>query len=268
MANHENENIHDIEKAKLKALNEINKRLDEKLQASLRIFRFVVWSISAAGLILIFALGFWGYRGYQDIQKMVETSAKESANKIIDSPEFHKKIDSSLGEVVEQKINELDKVSKKLNELKTKIANSDTKQVVHNLFSGIEPRLRILEKLEKNNQIQVNEQVVDFLADGKTVFSIQFGDKIMTKDDFKDLLSSRTFGATKKIVFKKPFLESPIVFAQIDRNIDTLLMKEPLQISSVKSDKNGFTVTFSPISRMLALKEQGIIRLSWIALGK
>lgn len=268
MANHENENINDIEKAKLEAVNEINERLDQKLQSSLRIFKFVVWSISSAGLLLILALGFWGYRGYQDIQKIVETSAKESANKIIDSPEFHKKIDSSLGEVVEQKINELDNVSRKLNELKTKIANSDTKQVVHNLFSGMEPRLRMLERLEKNNQIQVNEQGIDFLSDGKTVFSIQFGDKIMTKDDFKDLPSSMTFGATKKIVFKKPFLENPRVFVQIDKNIDTLLMKEPLQISSVKSDKDGFTVTFSHSSRMLALNGPDIIRLSWIALGK
>lgn len=262
------ENLTDIEKAKLDAFNEINKRMDEKLQSSLRIFRFVVWSIVASGLVLIFALGLWGYRGYQDIQKMVEASAKENARKIIDSPDFQKKIDSSLGVVVEGKINDLNNMSKQLKELKTKISHQDTKQVIHNLFSEIEPRLLTLEKIEKNNPIQVNESDIAFFSGGNHVFSIQYGDKLMTNNDFEVMPSSLSKGAVKKIVFKKPFSERPRVFVQIEKNIDNPFMKEPLQITSVASDKDGFVVTFAYISRKLVVNQQGIIRLSWIALGK
>jgi hypothetical protein len=261
------ENIGDIEKAKLDAFNEINKRMDEKLQSSLRIFRFVVWSIVSAGLILIFAFGLWGYRGYKDIQKMVEASAKENAAKIIDAPEFQKKINNTLGVVVENKINDLDSLSKKLIELKNKISSSDSKQVVHNLFSDIEPRLVALEKLEKDRQIQVHEKAIHFFSDGKQIFSIQFGEKLMTKDDFKDL--PVTFdGPIKKIVFEKPFSSRPQVFVQIDKNVDTIFAREKLQINSVTIEKDGFIISFFPVSRTADLKEQGIIRLSWLALGK
>lgn len=257
----------EIEKAKLDAVNEINKRMDEKLLSSLKIFKFVVWSICFVGIVLISALGFWGYRGYSDIQRMVEMSAKENAKKIIDSPEFLKKIDSSLGLVVEQKINDLNNLSTKLNKLKSKISGSDTRQVVHNLFSDIEPRLRMLEKLEKNNQVQVNENDIDFLSEGRQVFSIQYGEKVMASGDFKNLPTNLSEGLTKKIFYKKPFSENPKVFVQIDKNIDNQFIKERLQINSVKCEKDGFIITFSRISKVYTLTKEGI-KLSWIALGK
>lgn len=265
----EQENVQDIEKAKLEAINDINKRLDEKLQSTLRIFRFAVWSVSFSAVVLIGTLGILGYKGYRDIQKTVHEITKENANKIIHSSEFTKKIDDSLNSVVEQKISEMESLSKRVNSLKAKIASNDVKEVVHNLFSTIEPRLTELEKLEKGTYIQVTDSGVDFFKGNERVMTILLGYQDLKKEEIQKDPTKHPIGFTKKLNFVHTFLEPPRVFVQLDQDIKSSLYGVAVTINSVKTEKDGFFITLSPLSsaRMTAFNMEKV-RLSWIAIGR
>lgn len=265
----EQENVQSIEKAKLEAINDINKRLDEKLQSNLRIFRFAVWSVSFSAVVLIGTLGILGYKGYRDIQKTVHEITKENANQIIHSSEFTKKIDDSLSSAVDQKITEMESLSKRVSSLKAKIASNDVKEVVHNLFSTIEPRLTELEKLEKGTHVQVTDSGVDFFKGNERVMTILLGYQDLTKKEIQIDSTRYPIGFTKKLNFVHAFLEPPKVFVQIDQDTKSSLFRVAATITSVKTEKDGFFITFSPLSsaRMTDF-DMDKVRLSWIAIGR
>ncbi|OGU13280.1 MAG: hypothetical protein A2076_13060 [Geobacteraceae bacterium GWC2_53_11] len=263
------DDVRDIEKAKLEALNEINKRFDEKLQHSLRIFRFAVWSVSFCAAILIGTLGVLGYKGYKDIQKTVQSITKENAEKVMTSPEFKKKINEQLNVVVETKISEMDNLSGKIEALKTKISNSDTRNVIHNLFSEIEPRLNRLEKLEKNNQVQVSADGINFFENDKKILTMQVGLKALTKEEIKSYPTKLNVGSTKKIIFSRPFKETPQVFLQLDQSASPDSIKPKVAVTSVQPDKDGFTMIFSPLfASNMAFMGLDNVKVSWIAIGR
>jgi hypothetical protein len=166
---------------------------------------------------------------------------------------------------VEKRIVDLQNISKKIDDIKTKIDSHDIKEVVHKLFSTIEPRLVALEKLERRTVIEDNQ--ISFANDKGNAVCIQYGRNKLKKSEFKTTTIGSKILVMAKIPFKKAFTELPQVFAQINNASHGDPFIHTFAVESVSVSKDSFFIS-SIVSAVQNIKLTETVDISWIAIGK